>query len=78
MKHKTFLGLLATSALAPALAQPSKPIRVIVPFVAGGPIDVTVRVLAERTESSLGATIIDNRPGRRRQHRCARGGARRP
>ena len=33
------------------------------PFIAGGPVDVTVRVLTERTESSLGATIIDNRPG---------------
>ena len=63
MKRKTFLGLLATSALTPALAQLSKPIRVIVPFAAGGPIDLTARVLAERTQGSLGAMIIDNRPG---------------
>lgn len=63
MKRKTFLGLLATSALSPALAQLGKTIRIIVPFAAGGPIDLTARVLAERMESSLGAIIIDNRPG---------------
>lgn len=63
MKRKTFLGLLAASALAPALAQITKPIRVIVPFAAGGPIDLTARVLAVFTEGSLGTSIIDNRPG---------------
>ena len=42
---------------------PSKPIRLIVPYAAGGPIDVTVRVLAERVKDSLGTVIIENRPG---------------
>jgi tripartite-type tricarboxylate transporter receptor subunit TctC len=45
-----------------ALAQ-TKPIRIIVPYAAGGPIDVTARVLAERVSASLGAVIIENRPG---------------
>ena len=45
-------------------AQPSnKPIRLIVPYAAGGPIDVTARVLAERVKDSLGAVIVENRPG---------------
>ena len=42
---------------------PSKPIRLIVPYAAGGPIDVTARALAERVKGSLGTVIIENRPG---------------
>ena len=42
---------------------PSKTIRLIVPYAAGGPIDVTARVLAERVKDSLGTVIIENRPG---------------
>ena len=41
----------------------TKPIRIIVPYAAGGPIDVTARVLAERVKDSLGTVIIENRPG---------------
>ena len=54
----------ASSALlaAPAWAQ-GKPIRIVVPYAAGGPIDVTARVLAERVKETLGAVIIDNKPG---------------
>ncbi len=40
-----------------------KPIRLIVPYAAGGPIDVTARVLAERVATTLGPVIIENRPG---------------
>jgi tripartite-type tricarboxylate transporter receptor subunit TctC len=45
-----------------AMAQ-QKPIRLIVPYAAGGPIDVTARALAERVHDSLGPVIIDNKPG---------------
>ncbi len=41
----------------------TRPIRIIVPYAAGGPIDVTARVLAERVKDSLGTVIIENRPG---------------
>ncbi len=41
----------------------TKTIRLIVPYAAGGPIDVTARVLAERVKDSLGTVIIENRPG---------------
>jgi tripartite-type tricarboxylate transporter receptor subunit TctC len=51
-------GLLAT----PAWTQ-GKPIRIVVPYAAGGPIDVTARVLAERVKDTLGTVIIDNKPG---------------
>jgi tripartite-type tricarboxylate transporter receptor subunit TctC len=45
-----------------ALAQ-TRPIHLIVPYAAGGPIDLTARLLAERVRESLGTVIIENRPG---------------
>lgn len=55
---------LATTALlsAPVLAQ-DKVTRIVVPFAAGGPIDVTARMLAEAVKGSLGTVIVENRPG---------------
>ncbi|WP_082497812.1 tripartite tricarboxylate transporter substrate binding protein [Pseudorhodoferax sp. Leaf267] len=61
LRRATVLATLALAAL-PALAQ-QKPIRLIVPYAAGGPIDVTARVLAERVKDQLGTVIIDNKPG---------------
>ena len=55
------IATLATAAL-PAHAQ-NRPIRLVVPYAAGGPIDVTARALAERVKDSLGTVIIDNKPG---------------
>ena len=55
--------LLTTAALAaPAWAQ-GKPIRLIVPYAPGGPLDVTARALAERVQASLGTVIVENKPG---------------
>ena len=56
------LALLAALTSPTALAQ-GKPIRLIVPYAAGGPIDVTASVLAERVKDTLGPVIIENRPG---------------
>ena len=57
---------LLTAALAltasPTFAQP-KITRIIVPYAAGGPIDVTARLMAERVKDTLGTVIIDNKPG---------------
>jgi tripartite-type tricarboxylate transporter receptor subunit TctC len=50
------------STLSPVWAQ-GRPIRLIVPYAAGGPLDVTARVLAERVKDSLGTVIVDNKPG---------------
>jgi tripartite-type tricarboxylate transporter receptor subunit TctC len=66
MKRRPLLFFaLAAAAAAPslALAQSGRPIRLIVPYAAGGPIDATARVLAERVKDSLGTVIIENRPG---------------
>ncbi|MCC7426913.1 MAG: tripartite tricarboxylate transporter substrate binding protein [Alphaproteobacteria bacterium] len=58
---------LGGAALAPALAQdayPSRPIRMIIPFSAGGPTDIVGRLLAERMGQQMGQRIVvENRTG---------------
>ncbi len=70
MSRRLFLALAAALGLAassPAFAQsaayPSKPIRLIVPYPPGGPLDVAARTLAERLKDSLGNVIVENKPG---------------
>ncbi len=62
--------LLATAALSllarPAFAQawPTRPVRLVIPFGAGGSVDVVGRMLAEKLGPILGQPlVIDNRPG---------------
>ena len=67
MNKRTLLTLLAMGAAvihAPAQAQLNgRSIRLVVPYAAGGPIDATARILAERVKDVLGPVIIDNKPG---------------
>ena len=42
---------------------PTRPIRLIVPYPPGGPLDTAARALAERLKDSLGTVIVENRPG---------------
>ena len=53
----------AVAALASPLSQAQEPIRLIVPYAPGGPLDITSRALAERVRDSLGVVIIDNKAG---------------
>ena len=53
----------STASFAQNPAATGKPIRLIVPYAAGGPTDVTARALAERVKETLGTVIIENRPG---------------
>ncbi|MEO8155839.1 MAG: tripartite tricarboxylate transporter substrate binding protein [Rhizobacter sp.] len=57
------LAALAGLAALPALSQTTKPIRLIVPYPPGGPLDIVARALAERVKDSLGVVIVDNKPG---------------
>jgi len=63
-RRQLILSGAAVAALPalPALAQ-QRPIRLIVPYAPGGPIDATARILAERVKDTLGTVIIENRPG---------------
>jgi tripartite-type tricarboxylate transporter receptor subunit TctC len=73
MKFTTLIFAAAAALLAslanPVFAQaakpfPSKPIRVVVPFGAGGIADLTVRAVSMRLSETLGqSVVVENRPG---------------
>jgi tripartite-type tricarboxylate transporter receptor subunit TctC len=63
--RRKFLQFIVASAAAPTLSQfasafdyPTRPITIVVPFPAGGPVDILARFMAERMRSSLGQPII--------------------
>jgi tripartite-type tricarboxylate transporter receptor subunit TctC len=67
-RRYTFLLIAAFSATAaaqtPAPAFPTKAIRFVVPFPAGGPLDISARAIGQKLTEAWGQpVIIDNRPG---------------
>ena len=57
----TGLAMLAGTTLAAAQEYPSRPITMVVPFPAGGPLDSVARIMAERMRVALGQpVVIDN------------------
>ena len=65
MNRKQFLFSLSAIAASSAWSQnfPSKPLKIIVPFGAGGVADLTARAVAQKLSESLGqAVVVDNKP----------------
>jgi tripartite-type tricarboxylate transporter receptor subunit TctC len=58
------LGLLAGSGAWAQNFPSAKPIRIVVPYAPGGPVDVTARIMAERMEAHLGQRVlVENKAG---------------
>ncbi len=64
MKRLGLLALAIVSFEVAAQAYPSKPVRMVNPFPAGGPLDVLGRVVSERLGAALGRPVlVENKPG---------------
>ena len=58
------LALLAFAAPASAQQYPNKPVRIIVPFAAGGPVDVVARLVGQKLSEKFGQQfVIENQVG---------------
>ena len=67
-RRHTFVAVALAAACAafvlPVQAQTApRPIRLVVPYPPGGPLDIAARALAERVKDSLGTVVVENRPG---------------
>jgi len=63
-RRATLAASLMAASPAAAQAWPTRPLRIVVPFTAGGATDLSARLLAERLTQVLGqSVIVENRPG---------------
>jgi len=64
LPRRRVLGALAGAALAGTATAQTKPVRIVVAFSPGGPVDAVARMLADTLGHELGRTVVvDNKPG---------------
>ena len=63
MRRREVLAATAWFSSTAAWAQQPRPIRLVVPYPPGGPLDIAARVLADKVKDSLGSVVVENRPG---------------
>lgn len=62
-RHALVAATLTSPAVAAWAQAAPRPIRLVVPYPPGGPLDIAARALADRVKDSLGTVIVENRAG---------------
>ena len=63
MRRREVVVAAAPSWIAGTAWAQTRPIRLIVPYPPGGPLDIAARALADKVKDSLGVVVVENRPG---------------
>jgi tripartite-type tricarboxylate transporter receptor subunit TctC len=63
MRRREVVVAAASTWIAGTAWAQTRPIRLIVPYPPGGPLDIAARALADKVKDSLGVVVVENRPG---------------
>lgn len=63
LRRRRLVATAALAAASPLVFAQARPIRLVVPYPPGGPLDIVARALADKVRDTLGVVIVENRPG---------------